>query len=258
MASLGQELKRERELRGISLRDISDSTRISLKFLEAIEDDRLEAIPGEFFIRAILRSYARCIGIDEHQVLNRYREVHSFREQLGYAQSLKKASQKSSPRFFCRRTIWIIALAGGILGLGFVLLDIFVLSPRGKPPVSAPTVQRASSLEIPKRQAPLEPLPVAEEVQGLHLQMTFLEETWIHAYADGKSVWDGIKKKGEALSIEAEREVRLNIGNAGGTDLVINGQRARPLGPSGAVRLDVRITPENYVDFLAPEQEKEG
>ena len=258
MASLGQELKRERELRGISLRDIADSTRINFRLLQALEEDRLDAIPGEFFVRAILRSYARAIGIDEHQVLNKYQETHTFEEQLTYTQSSIKARRKTPRPFFLRRSIRVAALVVGIGGLGLGLLSIFVLTPKGERPAPPPSVQPTSPAEIPKRAEPLEPLPVAEEIKGLRLEMTFLEETWIHVYADGESVWDGIKKKGEALDIKAEREVRLNVGNAGGPDLVINGQRARPLGPSGAVRLNIRITPENYIDFLASEQEKTG
>jgi cytoskeleton protein RodZ len=255
MASLGQELKRERELRGISLREIADSTRISLKFLQALEEDRLEVIPGTFFVRAILRAYARTIGIDEHQVLNRYQEVYTFEEQLQYGESLERPKPPPRPlsRLFPRKSIWIAALALAVIGLGLVLVYIFFVAPKNKTPISSKPPQPVAQVEIPKRYPPLEPLPLVEESLGLRLEMTFSEETWIHVYADGESVWDGIKNKGELLDIKAEREVRLSIGNAGGPMLTINGQKARPLGPNGAVRLDIRITPGNYRDFLVAE-----
>jgi cytoskeletal protein RodZ len=260
MASLGQELKRERELRGISLREIADSTRISLRFLQALEEDRLDVIPGAFFVRAILRSYARSIGIDEHQVLNKYQEVYTFEEQLQYGESLEppRPGPKPLSRLFIRKSIWITALALAVIGLGLVLLYIFFLAPENKPPVSAKPSQPVAQIEVPKRYPPLEPLPLVEEIKGLRLEMTFVEETWIQVYADGESVWEGIKNKGESLDIKAEQEVRLNIGNAGGPDVTINGQKARPLGPSGVVRLDIRITLENYFNFLVPEEEKTG
>jgi transcriptional regulator with XRE-family HTH domain len=101
MASLGQDLKRERELRGISLQEIADSTRISLRFLQAVEEDRLDIIPGPFFVRAILRSYARNVGLDENQVLNRYQEKVMFEEQLEYQEARKRPSLPPRlPRFF--------------------------------------------------------------------------------------------------------------------------------------------------------------
>ena len=72
MASLSEKLRRERELRGISLRQISDDTRIGVRFLEALEQDRLELIPGEFYRRSYLRAYARYLGLDEDRAVNAY------------------------------------------------------------------------------------------------------------------------------------------------------------------------------------------
>jgi hypothetical protein len=134
---------------------------------------------------------------------------------------------------------------------------LFSTSER-RPPVSAKPAQLVNQIEIPKRNPPLEPEPLVEEIKGIRLQMTFIEETWIHVYADGESVWDGVKNKGDTLDIRADEEVRLNVGNAGGPELIINGQKAKPLGPSGAVRLDILITLENYLEFLVPGQEKTG
>jgi cytoskeleton protein RodZ len=260
MASLGQELKRERELRGISLREIADSTRINLRFLQAVEEDRLDALPGAFFVRAILRSYARSIGIDEHQVLNKYQEVYTFEEQLQYGESAKRAVSPPRPRLrpFFGRSAKRAALAVVIAGLGLILLYVFVLPPEKKPPVSSRTAPPVPLAEAPKPSPPPEQAPVAVEERGLHLQMSFVAETWLHVYADGQSVWDGIKNQGESLDVRAEREVRLNIGNSGGLDLTINGRKAKPLGPRGSVRQDILITPENYVGFLAAEEEDTG
>jgi cytoskeleton protein RodZ len=259
MASLGQELKRERELRGISLREIADSTRINLRFLQAIEEDRLDALPGAFFVRAILRSYARSIGIDEHQVLNKYQEIYTFEEQLQYGESARRTVHPPQPRWrpFFRRSWKTAALPVAIMGIGLILLYVFVLAPAKAPRVSVVASPPVPQAEVPKPSPP-EQTPVVEEVRGLHLKMSFVAETWLHVYADGQSVWDGIKNRGESLEVRAEREVRLNIGNSGGLDLTINGRKAKPLGPSGTVRQDILITPENYVGFLATEQEETG
>ena len=69
MDSLGEHLKRERELRGISLRHISDVTKIHMKYLEALEENHFEALPAEAFTKGFLRSYARCVGIDPDEVI---------------------------------------------------------------------------------------------------------------------------------------------------------------------------------------------
>ena len=72
MASLSEKLRRERELRGISLKQISDDTRIRVRFLEALEEGRLERIPGEFYRRSYLRAYARYLELDEDRAVNTY------------------------------------------------------------------------------------------------------------------------------------------------------------------------------------------
>lgn len=72
MESIGRYLKRERELRQISLEEISQTTRIPLKMLRHIETDRFERLPGEVFAKGFLRSYARALGMDSDEVLARY------------------------------------------------------------------------------------------------------------------------------------------------------------------------------------------
>ena len=70
--SFGVSLKRERELRGISLAEISKSTKISVRLLEAIEKDRFDILPEGLFRKSFIKSYAKYLGIDEEQILHEY------------------------------------------------------------------------------------------------------------------------------------------------------------------------------------------
>jgi len=65
----GEHLRREREMRGVSLAEISASTRISIRFLQAIENEDLSKLPGGIFTRSFVRTYARYLGLDEERVL---------------------------------------------------------------------------------------------------------------------------------------------------------------------------------------------
>lgn len=76
MESIGRYLKTEREARQISLEEIAQSTRIPLRHLASLEDDRHEKLPGDVFVRGFLKSYAKAIGITVEEVLRRY-EHHS-------------------------------------------------------------------------------------------------------------------------------------------------------------------------------------
>ena len=72
MSAFGENLRREREMRGVSLEEISSATKISLRFLEAIEREEFSKLPGGIFSRSFIRTYARYLGLDEERVVAEY------------------------------------------------------------------------------------------------------------------------------------------------------------------------------------------
>ncbi len=71
-ATIGEQLRLAREQRGIPLREISDETRISVRYLEAIESNDYKRLPGGIFNRSFVRAYARCVGYDEKEAVEAY------------------------------------------------------------------------------------------------------------------------------------------------------------------------------------------
>jgi len=74
MELIGARLKKAREGANFSLQDISDRTRISLRFLSAIENDDFEALPGRVYIFGFTKAFARAVGLDEVSLLAALRE----------------------------------------------------------------------------------------------------------------------------------------------------------------------------------------
>jgi len=72
----GEHLRREREMRGVSLDEIAAATRISTRFLEALESEQWERLPGGAFNRGFIRSIARFLGIDEDALVAEYAYEH--------------------------------------------------------------------------------------------------------------------------------------------------------------------------------------
>ena len=73
--SIGEKLRLARETRGIALRDISEHTRISMRYLEAIESDDFRRLPGGIFNRSFIRAYAKFIGYDEKEAIEEYAQT---------------------------------------------------------------------------------------------------------------------------------------------------------------------------------------
>ena len=72
VGKFGDRLKREREMRGISLDEIAEATKIGKRSLRALEEDRFDQLPGGIFNKGFVRAYARCVGIDEEQAVADY------------------------------------------------------------------------------------------------------------------------------------------------------------------------------------------
>ena len=80
MPSFGETLKRERELRQISLREISEATKINLRYLEALERDDFRHLPGGVFNKGFVRAFAQFIGIDPEAMVMAYLDEERSQE----------------------------------------------------------------------------------------------------------------------------------------------------------------------------------
>ena len=70
--SFGELLRRERQLRGLSLRDAAAVTKVSIRFLEALECNDFDSLPGGAYNKGFLRAYSEFIGLDPEEMVNHY------------------------------------------------------------------------------------------------------------------------------------------------------------------------------------------
>jgi cytoskeletal protein RodZ len=96
MGNFGETLKRERELREISLREIADATKINIRYLEALEQNRFEILPGGVFNKGFIRAYARFIGANGDTFVDSYLQEMAARHGSSTG-SMPVASTGSGP-----------------------------------------------------------------------------------------------------------------------------------------------------------------
>ena len=130
MSSFGETLKRERELRQISLREISEATKINLRYLDALERDDFKHLPGGVFNKGFVRAYAQFIGIDPETMVTAYLEEDG-RQQARAARvggAAHSAPEPAEPASASGVRVWIaalvvvlilIVLAAGLTALGY-------------------------------------------------------------------------------------------------------------------------------------------
>lgn len=86
----GAFLRKERELRGLTLEEISHQTKVHTRFLEAIEHDDFSLLPAKAFAKGFLRSYARMVGLDEELVITNFEYCHWTLQAKGDGDQVRK------------------------------------------------------------------------------------------------------------------------------------------------------------------------
>lgn len=72
MSGIGEQLRKAREAKGLSISDIEKATKIQSRYLEAIENSDFDKLPGDFYVRAFIRQYAQIVGLDGKELLSQY------------------------------------------------------------------------------------------------------------------------------------------------------------------------------------------
>jgi len=254
------DLKAAREARGFSLNDVFYTTRVSMVNLTALESWDFDRLPPPVYTRNFIRKYAQAIGVDEKPILNRYeRHLESIKPPSEETEG-KKYRLKTGWRYFFLFVSLIIAIVAGILVYTLYLDDqsgrlqsqaqsaestpsaqkdpasplepstISQTKPLPEPPPVVNTTA-AAKMALPAREAPADRPPSKNATEkALHLIIEAKELTWARITEDGLSSSQVLLKPGERIERKASDFFQLDIGNAGGIDLIFQG---KPLGSPG-------------------------
>lgn len=250
--TFGENLRREREMRGVELREIADATKISIRFLQALETDRPDVLPGGLFPQAFVRQYARYLGLDADKVVADFvyahRGVDKTNPPISAAPTAAAMASADAP---VPRLVIVAALAAAVLGLAAWAMK---RSARPDPPAvavadsPAPVVLPSDRVYPPPTGAggPDQPPPGT----GLVLKLQPRRSCWVKVQVDRVTVLNRTLSEGETQTFEAKRELVLNVGNAGGLAYTLNGRPGTSLGKDGEVKTNIVITPETVSSFL--------
>jgi cytoskeletal protein RodZ len=164
MASFGENLQREREMRGVTLQEISAATKIGVRFLKALEAEDFGQVPGGIFTRSFIRTYAKYLGLDEDRVLAEYQLV--AQPKADFDLNRMTSSRLYAPRQGSRGPLLALFLAAVLIGGGY---GVFRYSHRAaeiassaRPPVQATPNAAAPT---PPPQQTLVPAPASDSTQ---------------------------------------------------------------------------------------------
>lgn len=237
--SFGSWLRQQREIRNISLREISDNTKIGLRYLEALEEDRFEVLPAPIFAKGFLREYAKYVGLDPDEVVNFYLTAEQrYRAERGDDVSgvMPLPSGGVVPPARGLPIGWILVVVA-LLALLLVVAGVVwaVRRARAERAQGAPTEQAEATpagmvpvAPAPAAPPPAAPLPAtaANPNAPLVVTLSFTAECWVEAVIDRTQHVSELRVQGESMRIPAREQVVLKLGNAAAVRGEVNG---RPL-----------------------------
>ncbi len=229
METLGELLRKERERKGLSLKDIENAVNIRVLYLNAIENGEYHIVPGEVYLKGFIRNYANYLGLNGAEIVDLYRKNQTPPPQQVVKETIIPSKQYSpnTSKFFKNRTM----LAG--IAVGFILLGTgwYILS-------SGPSNTAVSS-SVSSQQSATASAPIAKinqpAPQSIVITAKFSDQCWTLITADGKEVYEGIPQNGTTMTWTAKQTLIIKVGNAEAVDLMFNGQNVNKIGSKGEV-----------------------
>ncbi|MEX2116971.1 MAG: RodZ domain-containing protein [Bacteroidota bacterium] len=261
LESFAAELKKNRIEKQVSLMDISASTRINLKFLEALEEGNFAMLP-QTYVRAFIREFADAVGLDPKTTLKKYDAIHEPRqhndkEKESHAAPTPKPTVPAVKQDVSLKPVLAFArqnalFVGFVLVVAVLVVYLFRQTSDANPPSNIAetpfdSVVRENAAAQPREEAPIS-LPAvtqAAAVDSLSLVMTTTDSVWMTITIDDARTLEYLFPPGRKGIWTAKESFSLTMGNAGGAAFVLNGKDLGPLGRPGAVIRNVRVSAAN-------------
>lgn len=231
-SSFGETLKRERELRGLTLDEVAAATRISTRFLHALENEQWDKLPGGIFNRGFVRAVARYLGVDEEELIAEYALATNDRPQVAvWADKTPRAKRRG---WVMLSLVAVILAAAGTAG--WLAWRHYEAEIRAwwSPPLPADTTVPAPPAAGSGGTEPAPPNTVAAAPELLELKVEAGRTTTVTIIADGQTLFDGRLRAGEHRTFQAREQLQITASDPSDVLLELNGQTLPPLGPPGA------------------------
>ncbi len=273
-ARLGEELRDARFALGLSVEDIAASLRIRGPYLVALEEGRVRDLPAPAYALGFVRTYARALGLDGDEVVRRFREASG--------PAVQRKTDLVFPEPVPERGLpaGAVVLVGAVIAVGAYLgwyqwsgsgdrtVDAVPSVPARieqaarldpapglaapppalmAPPTPSPAAAQAAT-------APAVPTPPAAAPEG-RVVLRAKADAWIQLRdrGNGTVILNRVLRPGESYTVPPRDGLLFTTGNAGGLDILVDGQPVPALGGAQAVRRDLLLEPERLKSGQPPQ-----
>ena len=245
--SVGNTLRSERLRLDVKLDRVAAETKISRRFLEAMENDQFDRLPARFFARNFLHQYSHALGLDEDE------QIVSYQRELAAIQEALPAPQPRRPLIRLPETPPSLWLAVGVLAAtgvyswwqmgqgsrhGTASRSIDSIGAARTPPGTA-TPARASvgAGTTSGTVSTNDPGKTQDTPGAMRVVFGAVEPVWISVTSDGVQKFSGTLVGQQSREFDAAKIIRVLVGNAGALFISLNGKPVPQLGKRGQTQL---------------------
>jgi cytoskeletal protein RodZ len=221
--NFGERLKREREMREVSLEELTKATRISTRFLLALENEDWEKLPGGVFGHGFVRTITRYLGLDEESLLGEYDMARGGQATAEPAKPEERIP--SPPKWLPVAAVFVVLL---------IVIGLFYAGRYGWRRYAAHRAAKQSAVSGSSAQSGSQNGSTTPADSSLDLSVSTSAATRVRILADGKLLLDTELPAGETRHFFANQQFEVTAGDSSAVLLELNGQAMPPLGAPGS------------------------
>jgi len=252
LAEIGYYLQTIRQQRQISYEDVAAKTHIPIRTLKALEFGDLQQLPEPVYIQGFLRRYAEMLGIAPHEIaLDWSSSAGSDRPaSVGARFGLTRLPQLRPVHLYLFYIALVVAAVSGLsqlLNQPIYQKQVASVPAPVNPPASRPpspkvgSAQPAAPNSVTNSTADaiqpdaVQPDTTPKSNKSIRVGIRLVGQSWVRVVADGKTAFEGVLQEGTEQSWEANGQITVRAGNAGGVMVSINDSTPQPMGVEGSV-----------------------
>ncbi|NCO65646.1 MAG: hypothetical protein COW32_11365 [Candidatus Aquicultor secundus] len=244
---IGQVLSEARIKLGKSIKEVEFDTKIRAKYVEALEQDYFDYLPGSVYTQGFIKTYATYLGVDPEPLVQQYKSLYEQKsaDDLGHVSANMRVRVKTRPPWM------IAAVVAGAIGVLFISLiawgawvqhaskdpKVVVQDVKTRKPVDT-VVAAATTSTTAKKSRNNNKTASADsgssssttdsgQKTSIVVKLTGIngEGSWARISVDGEKKYEGVINDGVTKQFKGGESIRVRIGNVSGLEVMVDGKR---------------------------------
>ena len=251
---IGRILRQVREEKGLTLEQAEEKTKIRRKYIEALENEKYEVLPGPVYVRAFIRTYAKYLDLNgdllvqelprdlgdaritSEDVEEKKPEVQEskMRDILAKRRAVRKTADKETESEIIPSKIrkYLTVAVGAIIIIGL----LWGISYKISGPLMAEKPNSVEQLKPDNKDKATEHNQEQKNMQKVVLKLNVTsDKSWMRVKVDGSTAFEGILEEGQSKNFTANDHMIVRLGNSGAVQVYVNGKNFGYLGKIGTV-----------------------